>query len=92
MDLLMRCRDLYAQSNVRKMMSYGSLSHMPPFLSIEDVCMELTNLASQKARDLQCIKVEMPSNALLTKCMLVPSWNLWGCFFHVSLRDHLSTR
>ena len=40
-------------------MCYGSLSHMSPFFTIEDICIGLKILASRKASDLQCIKVEM---------------------------------
>ena len=41
------------------MMYYDSLSHMPPFFIIEDICIRLKKLASRKASELQFIKVEM---------------------------------
>ena len=41
------------------MMCYGSLAHMPPFFTSDDICIGLKKLASRKASDLQCIKVEM---------------------------------
>ena len=42
-----------------KMMCYGSLSYMPLFFMIEDVCIGLKKSASQKANNLQCIKAKM---------------------------------
>ena len=49
----MDCKNLYELSLAGNMMCYGSLSQMSPFFTIEDI------LVSQKASDLQCIKVEM---------------------------------
>ena len=40
-------------------MCYGSFSHIPPFFMIEDVCIGIKKLASQKARNIQCIKAQM---------------------------------
>ena len=55
----MHCKNLYELSLAGKMMCYGSLSHMSPFFTIEDICIGLKKLFSRKASDLQCIKVEM---------------------------------
>ena len=40
-------------------MCSGFLSHMSPFFMIEDVCIGIKNLASQNARNIQCIKAKM---------------------------------
>ena len=55
----MHCKNLYELSLAGKMMCYDSLSHTSPFFTIEDICIGLKKLASRKANDLQCIKVEM---------------------------------
>ena len=55
----MHCKNLYELSLPRKMMCYGSLSHMSPFFTIKDIFLGLKKSASRKASDLQCIKVEM---------------------------------
>ena len=55
----MHCKNLYELSLAEKMMCYGSLAHMSPFFTSDDICIELKKLASRKASDLQCIKVEM---------------------------------
>ena len=56
LDLSMHCKNLNELSIAKMMMSCGSLSHISPFFTIENVCIGLTKLASRKARDLQCIK------------------------------------
>ena len=58
-DLSMHCKNLYELSLAEKMMCYGSLAHMSPFFTSDDICIGLKKLASRKASDLQCIKVEM---------------------------------
>ena len=57
LDLSMLCKNLYELSLVGKMICYGSLSHMSPFFTIENICIGL-KLASRKPSDIQCIKVE----------------------------------
>ena len=45
----MHCKNLYEQSNVEKVMCYGSISHILPYFTIEDVCIGLIKkLASEK--------------------------------------------
>ena len=56
---LSKRKNQYELSLSGKMMCYGSLSHMSPFFTIEDIYIGLKKLASRKASDLQCIKVEM---------------------------------
>ena len=55
-DLSMHCKNLYELSLAEKMMCYGSLAHMSPFFTSDDICIGLKKLASQKASNLQCIK------------------------------------
>ena len=55
----MHCKNLYELSVAEKMMCYDSLAHMSPFFTIEGICIGLKNLASQRASNLQCIKVEI---------------------------------
>ena len=59
LDLFMQCKKLYELPLTGKMTCYGSLSHMAPFFTIEDICTGLKKLVSRKASDLPCIKVEM---------------------------------
>ena len=59
LTLFMHCKNLYELPLVEKIICYGSLSHMSPFFTIEDICIGLKKLASHKASDLQCIKVEI---------------------------------
>ena len=56
---LFKCNHLYELSLPGNTMCYGSLSHMTPFFTIEDICIGLQKIASRKANNLQCIKVEM---------------------------------
>ena len=58
-DLSMHCKNLYELALAGKIMCYGSLSQMSLFFTIENICIGLKTLASRKASDLQCIKVEM---------------------------------
>ena len=53
----MYCNNFYEQSNVDKMIYYDALSHMPP-VTFEDVHIGIKNLAYQKAKNLQCIKLD----------------------------------
>ena len=52
LTLFMHCKNLYELPLVEKIICYGSLSHMSPFLTIEDICY-------LQARDLQCVNAEM---------------------------------
>ena len=56
MYLFVHYKNLYEHSNVGKMMSYGSLSHMSSFFMIEDVRTGPKRLASPIVIDLQCTK------------------------------------
>ena len=55
----MHCKNLYINNNAQSMMCYDSLSHMPYYLVIEDVCIGVEKLTTYNACDLQGSKIEI---------------------------------